>query len=102
MLTRDFVLPFYGGESRFETNQAVFQANGCDFHMHERTTEHRIAEYSDGLGNAQEVELFRRFSALVLSKKLEPIWGEIALKTQQVMDAVFASSKNGSTLFEVA
>lgn len=102
MLVRDFVLPFYGGESRFETNQAAFRVDGCDFHMHERTTEYRLPEYSEGHGNAQEIEMFRRFSAIVLAGKLEPSWGEITLKTQQVMDAAFASAKNGATTVEVA
>jgi predicted dehydrogenase len=96
LLVKDFVLPFYGGETRFETNQAVFLVDGCDFLMQERTSLHVLNEYSEGHGDAQEIQLFRRFAEIVISGKLEPHWGEITLKTQQVLDACFASSMQNS------
>jgi predicted dehydrogenase len=92
----DFVLPFYGGEARFETNQAAFVVNGCDFHMHERRTTHLSHEYSEGHDNAQEVEMFRTFSQCVNSGKSDPFWPSVSLKTQRVLDAVLASAQNSS------
>jgi predicted dehydrogenase len=93
----DFVLPYYGGEARFETNQALFAVNQCDFHMHERRTTHCSREYSEGHDNAQEVEMFRTFSQNVLSGKPDQRWPTISLKTQRVMDAVFESARSSSS-----
>jgi predicted dehydrogenase len=93
----DFVLPFYGGEARFETNQAAFAVNQCDFHMHERRTTHISNEYSEGHDNAQEVEMFRTFSQCVISEKIDPVWSAISLKTQLLIDAVLSSAKNNSS-----
>ena len=55
-----------------------------------------VAEYSNSHPDAQETNLFRNFSALVLSGRPDPVWGEIALKTQQVLDACLQSALNGS------
>jgi hypothetical protein len=38
---------------------------------------------------------------LVLAGKVDPTWGEIALKTQIVLDACLASARNGGALVEV-
>ena len=43
--------------------------------------------------NAQEANQFRNFTAQVKSGRLNPLWPEIALKTQEVMAAVFESAK---------
>ncbi|HEY3788735.1 MAG TPA: Gfo/Idh/MocA family oxidoreductase [Urbifossiella sp.] len=77
----DFVIPFFGCESAFESNKPLFYANGCSFHMESHPVKHAVREYSVGEENAQEVNMIRNFSNLVLSGKLDPIWGEIAMKT---------------------
>ena len=46
--------------------------------------------------------MIHNFSALVLSGKLEPIWGEIALKTQLVLDACLESARDGGRVVRVA
>uniref|UniRef100_A0A7C4QML6 Gfo/Idh/MocA family oxidoreductase n=1 Tax=Schlesneria paludicola TaxID=360056 RepID=A0A7C4QML6_9PLAN len=89
----DFVLPFYGCETAFSVTNAVFHQDGCRFHMEDHTRRHAVAEYSDGHASAQETQLFRSFSALVLSGRVDPHWGEIALKTQQVLDACLTSAR---------
>ena len=50
-----------------------------------------------GRAVAQEVHMFRNFARQVGSGELNTEWPTIALKTQQVMDACFASArKNGA------
>ncbi len=48
-----------------------------------------------GSDGQQETNMIRNFSALVSSGKLDDSWGEIALKTQQVMDACVQSARDG-------
>jgi hypothetical protein len=58
---------------------------------------HAAFETSNNAGNSQETKMLRRFSEIVLSGKIDSHWPEIALKTQQVLDALVESaSKDGS------
>lgn len=88
----DFVLPFFGDEVRFRVTNSAFQVAGCQFDMEQRGRDVSLLEHSNNHPTAQETNLFRTFSALALSGRLDPHWGEIALKTQQVMDACYASA----------
>jgi len=88
----DFVLPFYGPESSFEVNNTAFDVDGCNFHMKQYPTRHTVKEYSDGMPGSQESRMIETFSALALSGEPDPHWPEIALKTQQVMDACLAAA----------
>jgi predicted dehydrogenase len=97
----DFVLPFFGCESAFEANRPIFSASGCTFRMESHPVRHAVREYSEGADNAQEVNMIRTFSGLVLSKKLDASWGEIAMKTQTAMDACLRSAQQGGKLIEV-
>ena len=95
----DFVLPFVGCESAFTVHKAAFHVDGCDYSMEEHTRRHAVYEYSHNAPSAQESNLFRNFSALVLSGKPDYFWADIALKTQQVLDACLDSARqNGKTL----
>ncbi|HVL13603.1 MAG TPA: Gfo/Idh/MocA family oxidoreductase [Gemmata sp.] len=94
----DFVLPFYGAEAAFEVSRPVFHVQGCAFHMEEHTRRHAIREYSEGVAGAQEVNMIRTFSSLAAAKKPDPTWPEIALKTQQVLDACLRSAREGGAL----
>jgi predicted dehydrogenase len=91
----DFVLPFFGDEVGFEVTNSVFEAVGCDFDMHRRTRPVVVPEYSNSHPTAQEAGLFRTFSALVTSGRLDPCWGEMALQTQLVTDACVRSAREG-------
>lgn len=98
---RDFVLPFYGCESSFELGQARFLTHGCNFHMQEHNQRFAVHEYSDSLPGAQEVELFRTFSQLVIDNKVDPRWPSETLATQRVIDAVMKSSQQNSALIQL-
>jgi predicted dehydrogenase len=89
----DFVLPFYGCESGFEVNQPHFRVEGCSFRMESHPRQHAVREYSEGASDAQEVNMIRTFSDLAMSGRVDPSWGEIALKTQLVLDACLQSAR---------
>jgi predicted dehydrogenase len=69
--------------------------------MEGREQRHAIHEYSNNAPDSQETNLFRRFAELVLSGKPDPTWGEIALKTQKVVDACLKSSQQNGALVAV-
>src|SRR5207244_12165576 len=89
----DFVLPFYGSEATYRVSQPHFAIRGCQFNMEGREQLHSFQEYSNNAPDSQETRLFRRFAELVLSGQPDPMWGEIALKTQKVVDACLQSSQ---------
>jgi predicted dehydrogenase len=94
----DFVLPFYGDEVAFEVVNSVFDVQGCEFHMQRRSRSIVVPEYSNSHPTAQEARLFRTFSSLVTTGRLDRRWGEIALATQRVMDACVESAGAGRTV----
>ncbi len=98
---RDFVLPFHGSESSFEVSNSVFEIDNCRLHMKDHTRRVSVPEYSDSHPSSQETKLFRRFSDIVLSGKLDLHWPDIALKTQIIMDACLKSARNGSIAIEL-
>jgi predicted dehydrogenase len=88
----DFVLPFSGDKIAFETGQPAFEVRGCDFEMHPHSRRYEVGESSHSNPGAQESQLFRHFSEQIQSGTLNPLWPEIALKTQAVMQACHESS----------
>jgi predicted dehydrogenase len=89
----DFVLPFYGSDATYSISQPFFAVRGCQFNMEGREQRYSVHEYSNNAPDAQETRLFRQFAELVLSGHPDPTWGEIAIKTQRVIDACFQSSQ---------
>ena len=94
----DFVLPFFGSEAAFEVVSPVFHVHGCDFNMEGHSRRFAAHEYSNSMSNSQETNMIRTFSQIVLSGKLEPHWGEIALKTQEIVDACARSAHEDGRL----
>ena len=92
---QDFVLPFYGSEATYTISQPHFEVRGCQFNMEGREQAYSIHEYSNNAPDSQETKLFRRFAELALSGQPDPAWGEIALKTQLVLDACLRSARDG-------
>jgi len=88
----DFVLPNFGSEVSFDLEKPNFVTDGCDFHMQKRTRQVSVNEYASGYSPAQEINMFEIFNQIVMSGKLDPHWGEIALATQKVVDQLFLSS----------
>ncbi len=95
----DFVLPFHAPEVDAYVGKDVFNVDNCVFNMEHHLQRHAIAEYSAGASNAQEVNMIRAFSDLVLQGKLDDQWPTWTLKTQQVLDACFQSAaQDGATV----
>ena len=97
----DFVVPFYSNEAAFTVTNAGLSQRSCDFHMEDHTRRVAVPEFSNGWSNSQETNLFRNFSHLVLSGKTDTAWGDIAMKTQQVLDACVASASQQGKLVDV-
>ncbi len=92
LYVQDFVLPFFGAETRFEINNAEFIEDGCDFYMEKRARPFLVNEHGNSGANAQETNLIRTFSQLATSGATDEFWPSISLKTQKVMDACFESA----------
>ncbi|HEU0008782.1 MAG TPA: Gfo/Idh/MocA family oxidoreductase [Verrucomicrobiae bacterium] len=88
----DFVLPFSGSELSFDLHRAAFRVRGCDFDMKPETHRLAVAEHSHGHADAQEANLFRNFATAIRSGRLNEQWPEMALKTQQIMNACLESA----------
>jgi predicted dehydrogenase len=97
----DFVLPFYGSQAHYTVSQPHFEVRGCQFNMEGRERRYSVQEYSNNAPGSQETNLFRRFAELALSGQPDPQWAEIALKTQQVVDACLLSSRQDGKLVAV-
>lgn len=91
----DFVLPFKGDKTRFTVTKSKFKISGCQFDMNENATTEFVDEPSNNAPGSEECRLFRRFSEIALSGKVESHWPEITLKTQRVMDACLESARLG-------
>jgi predicted dehydrogenase len=98
VLVPDFVLPFAGSQTGYSLVRSEFVLNGCQFDMHEGGTQVRLDEPSNNAPRSQEANLFCTLSDLVLSGKTDFRWAEIALKTQQVVDACLRSAKKGAAV----
>ena len=90
----DYVLPFYNNELFFDVANHDFVSDVCRFNMENHTRRFGVREYSNNVHGAQEVNLFRCFSDLVNSGRIDPHWPDIALKTQRVLDAALESSQH--------
>lgn len=91
----DFVLPFFGSEQSFVVSRPVFAIEGCDFRMEQHDRRIVTNEYGSGHPTAPESNLFRNFSALVLSGKPDDQWPRRSLATHKVMMACLASAAEG-------
>ena len=93
----DFVLPYLGNEVAFDVCNNNFAVDGCYFNMEKGLRRVAVSEDSNNTKNAQETALFRTFGDLVLSGKRDNYWPDVALKTQQVLDAALRSAHNGGS-----
>ena len=92
----DFVLPCFGSEVAFDVSNPFFDLQGCFFMMEQHTRREAVREYGNNHPTSQESNMFRNFADLVLNGEVDPKWGQIALRTQQVMDACAESARNNS------
>jgi predicted dehydrogenase len=98
----DFVLPYFGSQLRFDVSNPFYRISGCDFNMEPNTRRPTVAEYSNSHPRAQESNLFRNFASQIRSGSVNDEWFEIALKTQQVLEACRDSARSGGSLVAMA
>lgn len=89
----DFVLPFKGSELGLNVRHNVFSKSGCDFNMESRVERIVVPEHSNSHSTAQESNMFRAFADQIQSGQLNEQWPEMALKTQEVMQACLEAAK---------
>jgi predicted dehydrogenase len=96
---KDFVIPIFSSSTSFTTTSAGMRVFGCDFNNEETVRTVQVPEYSHAHESAQEVQMFREFSRLAMSGRTDDAWGDIAWKTQRVIDACLESAaKNGASV----
>ncbi|QDS91984.1 1,5-anhydro-D-fructose reductase [Roseimaritima multifibrata] len=83
----DFVLPFYGPELAWEEHQHVLEIDNCRWNFGQHSRRNAVVEYSSGEANAQETKMIQTFARCVLTQETDPFWPQIAIKTQQVLNA---------------
>ncbi|HWL10575.1 MAG TPA: Gfo/Idh/MocA family oxidoreductase [Planctomicrobium sp.] len=98
LVMNDFVLPFFGNEVGFDLVKNDFQISGCQFDMVHTERRVTLPENSNNHPTSQETNMVRNFANLVLRGEVAPAWGEIALKTQIVLDACSESARNGGQM----
>lgn len=91
----DFVLPFYDAEASWGEHQHVLEIDNCRWNFRRHTARKAIAEYPSGEQNAAEVNMVRRFAECVLSRRLDPLYPDLACKTQRILDACRRSDAAG-------
>jgi len=89
----DYVLPLRGKQTSFTTGSQDYRFIGCDASMVPSEKRWTVREHSHSARDSQETNMIRNFTKQAQSGQLNPEWPEIALKTQQVMDACWKSAK---------
>jgi predicted dehydrogenase len=97
----DFVLPFFGSESSFETWTPVHRVRASQFNLESHHRLWHTPEYSNNHPEAQETNLFRAFACQAQRGKLNHSWPEMALKTQRVMEACRDSARREGRLLRL-
>src|SRR5262249_41751533 len=98
----DFVVPFYGNEASFEADAPVLRVRSCcDFGMESQPRRLAVHESSNGSPDAQETNMIRTFAQMVTSGGRQPRWGDQALATQQVLDALLCSARQDGSAVAV-
>lgn len=91
----DFVLPFYDAEASWSTHQNVLEIDNCRWNFRRHSTRKAVQEYASGEANSSEVNMVRRLAQIHLSKQLDPLYPELAIKTQTILDACRRSDAEG-------
>ena len=91
----DFVLPFYDAEAKWAHHHHVLEIDNCRWNFRRHTAPQAIQEYPGGEPNAQEVNMMRKISDLALHGEIDPLYPELSIKTQRILDACLRSDAAG-------
>ncbi len=87
LTVNDFVLPFYEAEASWTHHHHVLEIDNCRWNFRRHDQRNAVAEYPSGEPNAAEVNMVRRLSQLSLDGQLDPLYPDLAFKTQVILDA---------------
>ena len=94
----DFVLPYEAPETSFDISNAEFIVDGCDFSMKNSRRTVNVKESGSSTTDSQETQLFKTFSGIVNSGKIDNRWADYALRTQIVLDTCLQSARDEAPL----
>jgi len=97
----DFVLPFYDAEAAWTTHQHVLEIDNCRWNFRRHSQRKAVHEYASGEANSSEVNMVRRMGEIHLSGQLDPLYPELAMKTQKVLDACLRSDAEGGKMISL-
>lgn len=93
----DFVLPFHGSQSSWQSHQHELFIDNCRWNFGRHTKLHGVKEQASGEATSQEVRMIRHFADEALHQRIDTRAADIAVKTQVVLDALRRSdAKEGS------
>lgn len=91
----DFVLPFYDAEASWTLHRHVLEIDNCRWNFNRHSNRKAVAEYSSGEPNAAEVAMVRRLAQAAIDGHLDPLYPELTIKTQAILDACRRSDAAG-------
>ena len=98
----DFVLPLRGASPAFETGQMDYHFKGTEGYMQAKLKRWQVREPGNSLRGAQEVNMIRNFARQARTGRLNKFWPEVALKTQQVLEACLQSARRDERMVILA
>ncbi len=101
LTVNDFVLPYYDAEAVWQESSHVLEIDNCRWNFRRHTKQQAIPEYASGEPNSQEVTMVRRLAQCAIDGHLDPLYPELTLKTQQILDACRRSDVAGGQTIEI-
>lgn len=97
----DFVLPYYDAEAVWHESHHALEIDNCRWNFNRHTQQQAVAEYASGEANSQEVVMVRRFNQIAMDRQLDPLYPDLTIKTQRILDACRRSDISGGQVIEL-
>lgn len=97
----DFVLPFYDAEASWVQHNHILEIDNCRWNFRRHSNRRAVAEYASGEANAAEVAMVRRLAQCAISGQLDPLYPELTIKTQRILDACRRSDAVGGEMISL-
>lgn len=94
----DYVLPYYDAEAVWTNHSHVLEIDNCRWNFRRHSAPQAVFEYAAGESNSAEVNMVRRLATCALEKRLDPLYPELTIKTQRILDACRRSDAAGGEL----
>ena len=101
LTVEDFVLPAYDAEAKWSVHRHVLEIDNCRWNFRRHIDRRAVHEYGCGEANSAEVNMVRKLGQLAIDGTLDPLYPELARKTQMILDACCRSDAAGGSLVTV-